>query len=204
VTAPQPSRAVWPRCDRDHACKRADARAVPAMPRAPRRGRSNERASGLPARRWRQSSGYSGVAKGVPRPSQSVTRRGRDPASRSARCASFIALLSASSPRRTPIPRTSRAPARRQLADAWDRHQPAAGRRGPCHASHVSVDRSDRRHQGGPPRNETTHGGGEISDPLACLKSVVDEGGGERARQSDPEHDRETTDLIFEGHSLAH
>src|ERR1700735_3372437 len=66
-----------------------------------------------------------------------------------------------------------------QLADAWDRHQPAAGRRGPRHVSHVSVDRSDRRHHGGPRRNQTTHGGGETSDPLACSKSVVDEGGGE-------------------------
>src|SRR4029077_20488390 len=36
-----------------------------------------------------------------------------------------------------------------------------------------------------------------------CSKSVVDEGGGERAGQSDPEHDRETTDLIFQSHSLA-
>jgi len=33
--------------------------------------------------------------------------------------------------------------------------------------------------------------------PSLALKSVVDEGGGERAGQSDPEHDRETTDLIF-------
>jgi hypothetical protein len=39
--------------------------------------------------------------------------------------------------------------------------------------------------------------------PLACSKSVVDEGGGERAGQSDPEHDRKTTDLIFQGHPLA-
>ena len=37
----------------------------------------------------------------------------------------------------------------------------------------------------------------ETGDPLACSKSVVDEGSGERAGQSDPEHDRETTDLIF-------
>jgi hypothetical protein len=40
--------------------------------------------------------------------------------------------------------------------------------------------------------------------PAIPSKSVVDEGGGERAGQSDPEHDRETTDLIFQGHSLAH
>ena len=47
------------------------------------------------------------------------------------------------------------------------------------------------------------HGGRQTGDPLACSKSVVDEGGGERAGQSDPEHDRETTDLIFQGHALS-
>ena len=51
--------------------------------------------------------------------------------------------------------------------------------------------------------NQTPHGGRETGDPLACFKSLVDEGGGERARQSDPEHDREASDLIFQGHSLA-
>src|SRR6202034_3885809 len=37
----------------------------------------------------------------------------------------------------------------------------------------------------------------------ACLKSLVDEGSGERAREPDPEHDRETPNLVFQGHSLA-
>jgi hypothetical protein len=37
---------------------------------------------------------------------------------------------------------------RGQLADAWDGHQPAACRRGPCHAPDVCVDRGDRRHHG--------------------------------------------------------
>ena len=50
---------------------------------------------------------------------------------------------------------------------------------------------------------QTAHGGGETSDPLACFKSLVDEGGGERAGQSDPEHDRQASDLVFQGHSLA-
>jgi hypothetical protein len=43
----------------------------------------------------------------------------------------------------------------------------------------------------------------ETGDPLACLESLVDEGSGERARQPDPEHDCETTDLVFQGHPLA-
>jgi hypothetical protein len=47
-------------------------------------------------------------------------------------------------------------------------------------------------------------GGGEASDPLACFESLIDEGGGERARQPDPEHDRKASDLIFQGYSLAH
>jgi hypothetical protein len=29
------------------------------------------------------------------------------------------------------------------LADAWDGHQPTAGRRGSCHTSHDGVDRGD-------------------------------------------------------------
>ena len=59
------------------------------------------------------------------------------------------------------------------------------------------------RHHRGSRRNQSPHGGRETGDPLACFKSAVDEGGGERARQPDPEHDRETTDLIFQGHPLA-
>jgi hypothetical protein len=92
---------------------------------------------------------------------------------------------------------------RGQLADPSDCYQLAAGRRGPCHTSHVRVDRGDRRHHGSSRRNQTPHGGRETSDPLASLKSLVDEGRGERARQPDPEHDRQTSDLIFQGHSLA-
>ena len=40
--------------------------------------------------------------------------------------------------------------------------------------------------------------------PSLALRALADERGGERAGESDPEHDRETTDLVFEGHSLAH
>ena len=43
----------------------------------------------------------------------------------------------------------------------------------------------------------------ETRDPLAGFKGVIDEGDGERAGQSDPEHDRQASDLIFQGHSLA-
>jgi hypothetical protein len=50
--------------------------------------------------------------------------------------------------------------------------------------------------------DQTPHGGRETSDPLACLKSLVDGGGGECAKQPDPEHDRKASDLIFQGHPL--
>jgi hypothetical protein len=38
---------------------------------------------------------------------------------------------------------------------------------------------------------------------LSRLENLVDEGGAERTGQSDPEYDRETADLVFQGHSLA-
>ena len=41
---------------------------------------------------------------------------------------------------------------------------------------------------------------GQVYRAIVCpflTKSVVDEGGGERARQSDPEYDCKTTDLVF-------
>jgi hypothetical protein len=41
---------------------------------------------------------------------------------------------------------------RGQLTDAWDGHEPTAGRRGPRHAPHVCVDGGDRRHHSGPRR----------------------------------------------------
>ena len=37
----------------------------------------------------------------------------------------------------------------------------------------------------------------------AETKSLVDEGDGECAWQSDPEYDRKASDLVFRGHSLA-
>ena len=39
--------------------------------------------------------------------------------------------------------------------------------------------------------------------PSLALRAVIDEGGGERAGQPDPKHDRQASDLIFQGHSLA-
>jgi hypothetical protein len=74
---------------------------------------------------------------------------------------------------------------RRQAAEALD------------HATHVRIDRGDRCHHCGSCRNQPPHGGRETSDPLACFKGVIDEGGGERAGESDPEHDRQASDLIF-------
>ena len=59
------------------------------------------------------------------------------------------------------------------------------------------------RHHSGARSTQTAHGGGEASDPLACSKSLVDEGCGERAGQSDPEHDRQASNLVFQGHALA-
>ena len=52
-------------------------------------------------------------------------------------------------------------------------------------------------------QHSNPHGGGETGDPLAGFESLVDECSRERARQSDPEHNRQASDLIFQGHSLA-
>ena len=40
-------------------------------------------------------------------------------------------------------------------------------------------------------------------DPFAGFESPVDECRRERAREPDPEHNRQASDLIFQGHSLA-
>jgi hypothetical protein len=37
----------------------------------------------------------------------------------------------------------------------------------------------------------------------AGFESLVDEGGSERARELDPEHDRQASNLVFQGHPLA-
>ena len=66
---------------------------------------------------------------------------------------------------------------------------------------YVRVDRGDRRHHGGPRRNQTPHGRRRPAIPLLALEPV-DEGTSERARRPDPKHDRQTSDLIFQGHSL--
>src|SRR5262249_33180989 len=39
--------------------------------------------------------------------------------------------------------------------------------------------------------------------PFACFESLIDEGGGKSSRQPDSEHDRQASDLIFQGHALA-
>jgi hypothetical protein len=39
--------------------------------------------------------------------------------------------------------------------------------------------------------------------PFAGFESLFDEGGGERAREPNPEHDRKASNLVFQGHSLA-
>ena len=49
---------------------------------------------------------------------------------------------------------------------------------------------------------QSAHGGRETGDPLAGFESLIDEGGSESARQPDPEHDRQTSDLIFQAYSL--
>ena len=68
------------------------------------------RAQGRPAEDLgeRAAKRYLEPAAEAPGPSHLVTRRGSVPSSTSARCASLIASLSASSPRRTHIPRSSR------------------------------------------------------------------------------------------------
>ena len=37
------------------------------------------------------------------------------------------------------------------------------------------------------------HGGGELRNPFACFKRLVDECGRERAREPDPEHKRQAS-----------
>ena len=49
-------------------------------------------------------------------------------------------------------------------------------------------------HHGSPCRNQTPHGCRGTRDPFAGPESLVDEGGGERAREPDPEHDRQASD----------
>ena len=67
-----------------------------------------------------------------------------------------------------------------QLADAWDGHELAAGRRGSC--QYVSCRRRSRR----PPSSlrfvpqQGPHGGRKTSHPLACFKGVIDEKGAKR------------------------
>jgi hypothetical protein len=55
---------------------------------------------------------------------------------------------------------------------------------------------SDRRHHGSPRGDQTPHGGRETRDPFAGFESLVDEGGGERAREPGPEHNRQASDLV--------
>ena len=50
---------------------------------------------------------------------------------------------------------------------------------------------------------KTPHSGGETRDPFAGFESLVDECSRERTREPDPEHNRQASDLIFQGHSLA-
>jgi len=58
-------------------------------------------------------------------------------------------------------------------------------------------------HNGGARRNQSPHGDGEPGHSFACFESLIDEGGSERARKPDTEHNRQTADLIFQGHALA-
>ena len=39
--------------------------------------------------------------------------------------------------------------------------------------------------------------------PSLALESLIDEGGGERSRKPDPEHDRQASGLVFQGYPLA-
>src|SRR5438105_3828176 len=47
------------------------------------------------------------------------------------------------------------------------------------------------------------HGGGQPWDALASPKRLLDEGGAERARQSDAEHHGKTADLVLQSDPLA-
>ena len=71
-------------------------------------------------------------------------------------------------------------PQRRERSTAQNLGLSSAGGRDPCYTSYVRVDRGDRQRYGGPRRNQSPHGDRETTDTLACLKSFVDEDGGER------------------------
>src|SRR4029453_13437093 len=88
-----------------------------------------------------------------------------------------------------------------ELADTRNAHQPAASVGCPDHPSYVPVDRHDSGEHGGTRRNQTPHGGRQAGDALARLKRLPDEGGAERARQSDAEYDGEAADLVLESAS---
>ena len=51
-------------------------------------------------------------------------------------------------------------------------------------------------------RNQAPHGRGETRYPLAGFEGLIDERGGERAREPGPEHNRQPSDLVFQGHAL--
>jgi hypothetical protein len=65
----------------------------------------------------------------------------------------------------------------------------------------AGVDRGDRNR--GADRYQSPHGGGETRDPFACFEGLIDEGSGERERKPDPEHNRQASDLVFQGRPLA-
>ena len=85
-----------------------------------------------------------------------------------------------------------------ELADTGNAHQSTACIGCPDHPSYVAVDRDDSGEHGGTRRNQTSHGGGQAGDALTRPERLPDEGGAERARQSDAEYDGEAADLVLE------
>jgi hypothetical protein len=76
----------------------------------------------------------------------------------------------------------------RELPDTRNAHQPAARIGRSDHPSYVAVDRHNGSEHGGTRRNQTLHGSGQARNTLACLESLPDECGAERARLSDAEY----------------
>jgi hypothetical protein len=90
------------------------------------------------------------------------------------------------------------------LTDTGNARQPAASFGCPDHPSDVRVDRHDSGEHRGTRRNQTSHGGGQAGDALACPQRLLDEGGAERTWQSDTEHHSQAADLVFQGDPLTH
>jgi hypothetical protein len=64
------------------------------------------------------------------------------------------------------------------LANTWNTHQPATRIGRPDHPPYVRIDCHDSAEHRGTRCHQTSHGGGQASDPFARPQRLSDEGGG--------------------------